>query len=436
MADQQPGDAIPAAGLPDDGVPDADRAHLDAARTEPSTVNAPMRWSGAAAVRPPEPKRSWWSRRSPAAETAEPGSDDPTDWATTPAVDPWAGHDTPWDPMSAVPEELPPTRLDPGRTPPAPAPTTPAPAGPASAVPTRQRRWGRRKRRGPTEDRVTDHRRPFGPAPAGSPAATPGAPPNTPGIPAAPAGRPSVPATWRPRTSGPPTTHPAWQPPAARPLPAPAGRPPGGRPPAGPPSAAPWVAPAPPRRRRRWPRRLALVTLLGVACCCGVPAAYFTWIPAGQFPVTAVLPQRVADLNLRDDGASRRAVERLKQQLRDANALGDVFAGVYADSNGKRVTLFGTTGLRLAPKADVEAELRRLAGQFGLRDVQPYDLDETGVHERCGVGSVDGAAVVVCAWADHGSLGTIVANRRSVRDSAALTGIFRNAVLTRPAESP
>jgi hypothetical protein len=146
--------------------------------------------------------------------------------------------------------------------------------------------------------------------------------------------------------------------------------------------------------------------------------------------VTAVPPQTVADLSLRDDTASRRAVARLKQQVRDANARGDAFAAIYADGNGKRVTIFGTTGLRVTPQADVEAELRRLADQFSLHDVRPYDLGETGAHERCGIGTVDGGSVVVCGWADHGSLGTVVANRRSVKDSAELTGILRSAILT------
>ena len=167
-----------------------------------------------------------------------------------------------------------------------------------------------------------------------------------------------------------------------------------------------------------------------MVCCCGLPAGYLNWVPAGQFPVTAVLPQTVGDLSLRDDSASRRAAARLKQQLRDAKASGEPFAGVYADGNGKRVTIFGTTGLRVTPQADVEAEVRRLADQFSLRDVQPFDLGETGAHERCGIGTVDGGSVVVCGWADHGSLGTVVANRRSVSDSAELTGIMRSAVLT------
>jgi hypothetical protein len=102
---------------------------------------------------------------------------------------------------------------------------------------------------------------------------------------------------------------------------------------------------------------------------------------------------------------------------------------VYGDGNGKRVTIFGTTGLRITPEADVQAELRRLTDQFDLRDVERYDLGETGAHERCGIGAVGGSSVVVCAWADHGSLATVVANRRSVRDSAELTGVFRSAVL-------
>jgi hypothetical protein len=53
------------------------------------------------------------------------------------------------------------------------------------------------------------------------------------------------------------------------------------------------------------------------------------------------------------------------------------------------------------------------------------------VHERCGVGKASGSSVVVCAWADHGSLATVLLTRRSVTDSAKLTGTLRSAVLTR-----
>jgi hypothetical protein len=168
-----------------------------------------------------------------------------------------------------------------------------------------------------------------------------------------------------------------------------------------------------------------MFALFSVVCCCGVPG-YFAWPAARQFPVSAQLPPSVADLDLREDSASRRAAERLAAQVSDANA----FAGIYSDGNGKRVTIYGTTGLRLTPEADVEAEVRQLTDEYDIRDVQSFDVGESGVHERCGVGRVSGTSVVVCAWADHGSLVTVVLTRRSVTDSAELTGTLRSAVLT------
>jgi hypothetical protein len=341
MADQQPGGKSPAAGPPDP-------TRIDAHPEEPSTVDAPVRWTGAAEVPAPAPRRSPFARWRRGALP----DDEPDDRAAVPAVDPWEGQDTPWDPMP-LPAEIPPADVPPPPPPPPPAP-------PRTMLPPRP--------------------------------------------------VPPPPPPWHQAAQRPVPRPPAAGPPAARPL---VSRPPASRP-----------AP-PPRRRRRWPRRLALFTLLSVACCCGVPA-YFVWPAAGQYPATAALPPSVADLDLRDDAAGRRAAERLLQELGSG-----AFAGVYADGNGKRVTVFGVTGLRLAPKQDLEAHIARLTPKYDIRDVQPYDLAEPGGHERCGVGRTGGATVVVCAWADHGSLATVVLTRRSVADSAELTETFRSAVLTR-----
>src|SRR3954447_16170746 len=86
---------------------------------EPSTVDAPSRWSGAAPVPPPVPKKSWWSRYRPEVDER----------TSVPAVDPWAGQDTPIDPIPVAIEK---TKIDP---PPPPPPAQPAPAQPASAQP-------------------------------------------------------------------------------------------------------------------------------------------------------------------------------------------------------------------------------------------------------------------------------------------------------------
>jgi hypothetical protein len=166
-------------------------------------------------------------------------------------------------------------------------------------------------------------------------------------------------------------------------------------------------------------------------CCCGVPA-YYAWPAARQYPVSATLPDTVGDLTLRDDDASKRAAARLTQQLRDENASVDgVFAGIYGDRNGKRVTVYGVTGLRLAPGSDAQKQLNRLAGTYGITTTKSFGLGESGAHEVCGVGRDGKTGVVVCAWADHGSLATVLLSRRSLAESADLVGVLRSAVLTR-----
>ncbi len=401
MADQQP-ENQPAAGMPDP-------TRIESGE-EPSTVDAPARFSGSASVPPPGPKKSRFSRRpvhpersdepappeparsvEPKPTNAAPVSAAPADhWANTPAVDPWAGQDTPWEPFTLVeppaptelptpaepliPAEMPPTRVEaavpPTRIEAPPPPAAPAPAPPAAApAPVQPRKRSRRERKA--------QRQPVNRLPVQTRPPTPPAPP------------PSAPQAVR------------------RPL------------------------PPPPRRKRRWGRRLALLSLLGVVCCCGLPFAYLQFPAARQHPVRAVLPQTFADLQRRDDAASERAAERLAEQVRGTQTGTDgVFTGVYGDKRGKRVTVFGVTGFRLNPGGDVQDQLDRLTAEFDLKQVEEFNLEETGAHERCGVGRVNGASVVVCAWADHGSLATVLLTRRSVPDSAELVSRLRNEVLT------
>jgi len=174
-----------------------------------------------------------------------------------------------------------------------------------------------------------------------------------------------------------------------------------------------------------------LFGLFGLLCCCGLPLAYLNFPAARQYPVSAALPDSFLDLTKRNDDTSKEAAARLAQEMRDAGGRpGDTFAGIYGDGNGKRVTVFGVTGWRLDPGHDVHSELNRLSGEFHLGDVRSFDAGEFGVHEECGVGRSDGNAIVVCAWADHGSLATVLLTRRSLDESAQLVERLRGAVLT------
>ncbi|MFI7544993.1 hypothetical protein [Actinoplanes sp. NPDC049599] len=460
MTDQQPEN--PAAPAPEnatptriDGPATAAAEPADAPAVEPADETRaqgepepPARWSGSAVVPPHVPKRPWWSRRRTEGEADQPAPPtdpwaDGEDWSATPAVDPWADQDTPWQAELPFPEAMPPTRMESALPPTrmeaplpptrmeaplpptrmdAPLPPTrmePAraqapPPGTRAPIPQAQAETLLRRAQAQQPSRAG------APAPAGLPQRAP-----------AQAGLPQR----APVQAGPPRRR-GWG--RKKPTPQPVAnrlpvqpRPPA-PPPWAPPTRPPRAGPPPaPRRKRRWPRRLFLFTLFSVVCCCGVPA-YLAWPAARQYPVSAVLPQTVADLDLREDAAGRRAVEKLSDQLGGTSLVqGEVFGGVYADGNGKRVTVFGTTGLRFTPEADVEAEIAHLAGEYDITDVQSYDLGESGVHERCGVGRSSGKTVVVCAWADHGSLATVLLTRRSVPESAELTGVLRGAVLTR-----
>ncbi|MBL7256076.1 hypothetical protein [Paractinoplanes lichenicola] len=386
MADPQPEETRPA-----NGVPDPTRVDTG---SEPSTVDAPVRWSGSAAVPEPAPKKQWWRRNEP--PQAPPPAEPHDHWATTPAVDPWADQDTPWDSFAvdltgteaeaATPKPAPPlpppqprtpdpTRVEPpaAPAPPPPPPVSkpinrppaPAPQPPTTNAPKLSRKERKRLKNAPqaTANRLPVQTRP--PTPPGPP---PGPIVNGRPLPAAP--------PWAPR-----------QP--ARPLP-------------------------PPRRKRRWGRRLALLSLIGVVCCCGLPFAWTQSSAADQYPVTAALPDSFSDLRLRD--------------TEETGPSG--FAGVYRDARGKRVTVFGETGFRLTPGTDVRTRIEQAAAEYDLKDVQSFDLGEFGAHERCGAGRDNGTSVVVCTWADHGSSATVLLTRRSISDSAELVARLREEVLT------
>jgi hypothetical protein len=208
------------------------------------------------------------------------------------------------------------------------------------------------------------------------------------------------------------------KPPKVRPV----APPPGWRPPAG------YVA-VPVRRRRKWP----WVLLLTVVVCCACPA-WFGQPLYTQYPSSATPPDTIGDLSKRDDPASERAATRLKAATQAAHPLAEsTFAALYGDPNGKLVKVFGTTGLRWSPDADAQAEIDRLSRVYGLEDVAPVRTGVRGEARRCGVGTDDGDSVVVCTWADHGSLGTGVFSRLDVQDSNAVLGTLRDQIVTRGA---
>jgi hypothetical protein len=109
----------------------------------------------------------------------------------------------------------------------------------------------------------------------------------------------------------------------------------------------------------------------------------------------------------------------------------DAFAALYRDDAGRRVVVYGATGLRLTPRDDLTQETARYPDRYGVESLAAVDTGAPGVHVSCGAGRVDGTRVTVCGWADHGSVATVVFHRRSADDAAQLVNRIRTAVLSR-----
>ncbi|TDB70196.1 hypothetical protein E1165_26445 [Micromonospora sp. KC723] len=170
--------------------------------------------------------------------------------------------------------------------------------------------------------------------------------------------------------------------------------------------------------------------LLSLACCCGCPA-WFGKPVWEQYPADAALPPVVADLTLRTDPGSKVTADQLTVEVRAANLIAeDVFAGVYDTSDGKRVTVFGTTGFRFSPESDADDEMTRLTDTYRLDTPQPVETGVRGRHSRCATGRTDDGGVVVCTSVDHGSITTGVFTRLSVDDSARLLETLRAQIVT------
>ncbi|MDW5330689.1 hypothetical protein [Plantactinospora sp. KLBMP9567] len=386
----------------------------------PTRVAAP-RWTGSAAVPPPRPRKRRWllgdaeEADVPAAPTARTRPADPTlrmpeveaDEIPTP-VDPWAGAaDDPWDAYPPVgghqgAASHPPVGYD--------APVSPPPARQLPVT-----------RRFPA---------PTGPPPPPRTTAPPPAGPRPPAPPPHAAPPPPPPPARAARPPAPPAPRKQPPPPVAPPRPAKQRR----RPEA-PPVRKPPPAPLPPvRRRRRWPRVMFTLTLLTIACCCGVPAYYAKPI-WDQYPASPVdpLPSEVLDLQLLDNAAGRKTAEQLKREVQGRSWFtdGEAFAGVYRTSNGKQVIIFGSTGFRLSPESAVQEEVTRLQNEYGVTSVEPVPTGVRGEYRSCGTGEADGDEVVVCTWADHGSSATALFTRLSIADSSELLSTLRDSIIVR-----
>jgi hypothetical protein len=185
------------------------------------------------------------------------------------------------------------------------------------------------------------------------------------------------------------------------------------------------------RKKRKWPWVLAVLGLMCLGCCGGVAAWAKPWVE--QYPATVATTAVVAGLTSVDDRTAERIATRLRAAI-DTEQLDEArFSMVYAQQPDRlgHLIVFGTTRFVTDPKKDLDAGLAKLVDDLRLTELRDVDAGPLGGRQRCAAGKLDGKALALCAWADHGSMGVGLFPGRTVEASSPILQTIRAAVISR-----
>jgi hypothetical protein len=182
-----------------------------------------------------------------------------------------------------------------------------------------------------------------------------------------------------------------------------------------------------PQRRRRG-RRIALATLLVLA------ALAATGFVLGQpvlreYPATLTTPTSVDGMPMLTDPAHRDLAARLRTRIAQSVPVDDVTAAFYASDvdPSRGVLVVAGTHLLFRLGSQLDAAYRGLA----VRQSTSIDPGFMGGVAGCGLADPAGAAMAVCVWVDHGSVGVVVAYGRGIAEAANLMRAIRPEILHR-----
>jgi hypothetical protein len=168
-----------------------------------------------------------------------------------------------------------------------------------------------------------------------------------------------------------------------------------------------------------------------VCGCCG-------WIVkqvkpyADQWPATIASGAEIpGQTQVSDEARAERAKSLLKQI--DSWYDQDSFTTLYVDAadRGKLTTALGVSRFIAEPDTTIDNALAALSGDLAITGLHPVGIGAPGGEARCGAGSVQGHPLVVCGWADHGSLGVVLCSSRPEASCSVLADSLRSAVVRR-----
>ena len=220
-----------------------------------------------------------------------------------------------------------------------------------------------------------------------------------------------------------------YQPPQQQPsyYPPPQGYPPQSYPP------QPYLPPpAPPPRNRHTGLKITLGVLAGLLVLCAVGGFLAVRPFIGQYPATLTAPDSVAGMQKLTDPTFQQLGDSMTTELKTQTQATSAIGAFYAVGGDKThaVMVAGVTKLILNPGTQMHEAISGMStgGQLAFDNMGDVDPGSMGGTAECGSAKVSDVSMGVCAWADHGALGVIVAYNRTPAQAADLMRQIRPLV--------
>lgn len=189
----------------------------------------------------------------------------------------------------------------------------------------------------------------------------------------------------------------------------------------------------PPAATRR--RRGVLMLLGGLALAAVTASAALygptTWRMLQEGDAKLTMPAEAVGLRLDESTGAEDTADYLRTALAAGAPLGNTVAAVYADPAAPTKSVFivgGTARLRV-PERDLDLAFRLLTGESGkVEGLHAVPAGNFGGIMKCGTSTAADAPMVVCGWADHGSLAVAMFPGRSIDESAELLRGLRSSI--------
>ena len=189
--------------------------------------------------------------------------------------------------------------------------------------------------------------------------------------------------------------------------------------------------PAPPRKRHTG-LKITLGVLGALIILCGVGGFLVIRPFVGEYPATLSAPDSVAGMQKITDPQFQQLGDTMTTELKTQTQATSAIGAFYAKGDDKThaVMVAGVTKLILNPGTQMHEAFTGMSagGQMSIDNVGDVDPGSMGGTAECGSAKVSDISMGVCAWADHGALGMIVAYNHTQAETADLMRTIRPQV--------